>query len=1855
MSTRTLTWILGAAVCVASVAAVPARAQDLETRRAVWQALSVPDTTFQRVTNADHTVTFRVPADWERIGDKLAFTNGQGTTVDAYAEDVPSGVPVASFASALLTHVRDLPGAAESIQVRRTEMAGLDAREIVFSFTTSHAEALRRVVWATVAGHVAVTVIFTVPAARATADDAIFKAIVLSTMVDEFGERARAFDEARESAGLGAAPVQIAEAVSVSPSLSDPDPAVRARARERLKSVFATSPDGASDLLLSRDTLVRLAAVDAIAASGNAALEPLLTYALDDSSAIVAEHAAASVAGRPDAVSIAVASWGELNPARRVLRLALQMSAARRIELVGELLKEDRKPPRPVVAPPPAIKPPPAKKSQGPPPPPPPMVAGGVIGSNFVSVIDAWGSDQNERAAVALDVLRHIDKSAFPMPFERLLGRKSDPLTARALEVALERQEPIPSRLLVGLVRSPSKRVQSLAIAALGEWGSTADLAALGPAPGTDKKPGSPDAADDRSDARAKIAIRTRLAAATGATRDAIIQEGLSDKRLADWVWLRYVRPPASSGAVSTATSSRIGALGEQILPGNVMLYAAIPSPAAAVGRISDLLDGVHADSARDQATLALILAYLRESIANQVNAHDGEPVFSALGIDGTQPVVAASWIANGAPPESSYGRRSAILVRVTDREHFESGLAGAVRAFGDYESVAPAIAFVAHVFGLIPSAMPVAAALALSDLRKDSKLPDAVVSDYSIPRTYRGIPCTELVRRSQSDRAVVNVGRVIAAYVGDTAIITPDWRSLDEMLDRLDTQGPRLADSPLFARAAAAKGDAIYFASGAELAREGGATPDVASGVPGESGGATFGSAAWSHTYDVPLGDPDSLAHIRPLNTSELAAPRDLLPSTTVAYAIACIDAHEGFVDWVTPYLGETRVKALRAVWAGDLENDARFELGPECGVAVLGMPKTLDLTDAPWAVFLKLRTDAIAQRMRDGRLLNGVVAGDTQHVKVGDTELVVAVRNGFLVFASSGDALARLGSGASLASTDEYAELVRGAPTSNLLVLGGYGSRAALDSIEMGADDLTVQTVVASMRAITRAFRGESFYATRTPEGISARMTVSVARDGAFSVGELAQHKTSLTRGFASIEAQGIPISDQRNLSAVTIRIRPKAGASVEQIASAVANRGQRILAQDKDGIVLQIEPRRPGATAAVTLPVTGSEFAPFLGATHEIRTKDPTIVAQAREIAGDDHDALSVARKLADWTFKNLTWKRVDVADASDTLASREADCLEFSELYVSMARSLGLPARIVSGIVHSDGSFGGHAWVEVYVGAWIELDPTFGTGFVDATHVRDDSYSLISYAGLGLLDIEVVSATLPVAEFQHDPHALVARIVGEKPDERIALAAALDVRELADRALGDGAWAAMSTAERGRIVGARRRLLATLGRLMGTSDDETPPRLLDMTVSAGDAHALVLSAVDYEDHRYRLRLARDGDVWAITEFRDLDIGVDYVGETIDAVAESIKAERAGRKPRENVSLVIAAVQVAESDAHGALDLVDRALEGREHDPVLLTLRARCLANLKRGGEADALLRQTLSANPGFGPAAVTLADIIDRDKAAAGRRAEAYRAYVALEPADPWGHQELGVALDELNDARGAAEAYRAASLADPLSTDQAALYVSYVAEKVSAADALKALDDACGRGIDCKSLVQTVFVDMWYDDDMAEKAEALVAARPGVIDGNAQAMLYVARIRIDAGHPQEALGLLHRCIEMAPDNSEMWAELAGALCDAHNWREALAAADRAIAIDADYADAHYVRACSLARLGRAHDAITALASAIDLDDAYAEDAIDDDDFASLRDRADFKKLTTVREKTTGDAPAETAQPDPAAPK
>lgn len=69
-----------------------------------------------------------------------------------------------------------------------------------------------------------------------------------------------------------------------------------------------------------------------------------------------------------------------------------------------------------------------------------------------------------------------------------------------------------------------------------------------------------------------------------------------------------------------------------------------------------------------------------------------------------------------------------------------------------------------------------------------------------------------------------------------------------------------------------------------------------------------------------------------------------------------------------------------------------------------------------------------------------------------------------------------------------------------------------------------------------------------------------------------------------------------------------------------------------------------------------------------------------------------------------------------------------CQDFAHLMIAASRTLGMPARYVSGFVQGTGV--SHAWVEVFAGdVWFGIDPTYNQliagGYIKLSHGRDAS--------------------------------------------------------------------------------------------------------------------------------------------------------------------------------------------------------------------------------------------------------------------------------------------------------------------------------------------------------------------------------------------------------------------------------------------------------------------------------------------------------------------------------------------------
>jgi len=93
--------------------------------------------------------------------------------------------------------------------------------------------------------------------------------------------------------------------------------------------------------------------------------------------------------------------------------------------------------------------------------------------------------------------------------------------------------------------------------------------------------------------------------------------------------------------------------------------------------------------------------------------------------------------------------------------------------------------------------------------------------------------------------------------------------------------------------------------------------------------------------------------------------------------------------------------------------------------------------------------------------------------------------------------------------------------------------------------------------------------------------------------------------------------------------------------------------------------------------------------------------------------------------------------------DILDNRTGDCTEYSQLFVTLARAAGLPAREVSGFVYSGDdhapTLGGHAWVEVLIdGRWTGMDPTWNEIELNKSHVQIKN-TLVPSLSFDVIDI------------------------------------------------------------------------------------------------------------------------------------------------------------------------------------------------------------------------------------------------------------------------------------------------------------------------------------------------------------------------------------------------------------------------------------------------------------------------------------------------------------------------------------
>jgi len=169
-------------------------------------------------------------------------------------------------------------------------------------------------------------------------------------------------------------------------------------------------------------------------------------------------------------------------------------------------------------------------------------------------------------------------------------------------------------------------------------------------------------------------------------------------------------------------------------------------------------------------------------------------------------------------------------------------------------------------------------------------------------------------------------------------------------------------------------------------------------------------------------------------------------------------------------------------------------------------------------------------------------------------------------------------------------------------------------------------------------------------------------------------------------------------------------------------------------------------------------------YVAAEPLIESDDPVIRAEAERAVGGINGTRARVERLTRYVNGLLEKKpTMSIPSAREVLRTKVGDCNEHTALFVAMARSLGIPARIDVGLVFVRGAFYYHAWPEVYIdegsgrGLWLPVDPTLNQFPADATHVRlargglekqTVILPLVGHLKMTILDLELAPNSRPI---------------------------------------------------------------------------------------------------------------------------------------------------------------------------------------------------------------------------------------------------------------------------------------------------------------------------------------------------------------------------------------------------------------------------------------------------------------------------------------------------------------------------
>lgn len=159
---------------------------------------------------------------------------------------------------------------------------------------------------------------------------------------------------------------------------------------------------------------------------------------------------------------------------------------------------------------------------------------------------------------------------------------------------------------------------------------------------------------------------------------------------------------------------------------------------------------------------------------------------------------------------------------------------------------------------------------------------------------------------------------------------------------------------------------------------------------------------------------------------------------------------------------------------------------------------------------------------------------------------------------------------------------------------------------------------------------------------------------------------------------------------------------------------------------GVLLRVSRVMPEPGKTIQLPVRSTELKDYLDDNPLFQTSYPLLIAAgSKSLWGTDRDTWLGSQNIETWVFDNIGGKHLGTSFSSSmrVLEGHTGDCSDHAVILATILRAVSIPSKMVSGVIHFDGRFAYHVWVEVWTGeGWYALDSTVGDGSVDATHIK-----------------------------------------------------------------------------------------------------------------------------------------------------------------------------------------------------------------------------------------------------------------------------------------------------------------------------------------------------------------------------------------------------------------------------------------------------------------------------------------------------------------------------------------------------